>query len=117
VNLKRYFSLYSVKSDIVEALPYAKAALEHATVKQTLAGNKNGAAPGKKTLMTRIFHDVWDRMMALDPKGSPWMIEELRQHFNEYDAQNDNVYEDIKEYLTFRTLNVGFRSVMLYSLF
>jgi hypothetical protein len=104
------------KSDIIEALPHDEAALEHATVKQMLAGDKNGATPGKKTLMTSIFRDARDRMMAIDPKGSPWMIGILRQYLTEYDG-NDKTYNDIKEYVTFRTLNVGFGSVVLYSLF
>ncbi|KAF5372501.1 hypothetical protein D9758_005235 [Tetrapyrgos nigripes] len=94
--------------DIIEALPHDEAALEHATVKQMLAGNKDGKAPGRKTLMTSIFRDARDRMMVLDPKGSPWMIGVLRQYLTEYDG-NDNTYNDIEEYATFRTLNVGFR--------
>ncbi|KAL0570073.1 hypothetical protein V5O48_011891 [Marasmius crinis-equi] len=94
--------------DIIEALPQEEAALEHATVKQMLSGNKNGSVPGKKTLMTSIFRDAADRMTALDPKGSPWVIGTLKQYLTEYDG-NDKTYEDIEEYTTFRTLNVGFR--------
>ncbi|KAF9262057.1 terpenoid synthase [Marasmius fiardii PR-910] len=99
--------------DITELLPQEEAALEHATVKQILAGDKNGTAPGKRNLMTSIFRDVADRMTALDPIGSPWVIETLKQYFTEYDG-NDKTYEDIEDYLTFRHLNVGFRIMVSF---
>ncbi|PPR01430.1 hypothetical protein CVT24_001904 [Panaeolus cyanescens] len=93
--------------DIIEALPQEEAALEHDTVKQLLGGDGQ-SAPGKKNLMTSIFRDAAARMIALDPKGAPWVIDTVKQYLTEYDG-NDKVYEDIEEYATFRTLNVGFR--------
>ncbi|KAL0056879.1 hypothetical protein AAF712_016508 [Marasmius tenuissimus] len=94
--------------DVIEALPQEEAALEHATVKQLVSGDKTETAPGKKNLMTSIFHDARDRITALDPEGSPWIIGTLRQYLTEYDG-NDKTYDDIEEYCAFRTLNVGFR--------
>ncbi|KAL0568081.1 hypothetical protein V5O48_013906 [Marasmius crinis-equi] len=74
--------------DIIEALPQEEAALEHATAKQMLSGNKNGTVSGKKSLMTSIFRDAADRMTALDPKGSPWVIETLKQYLTECDGND-----------------------------
>ncbi|KAK7464983.1 hypothetical protein VKT23_006191 [Stygiomarasmius scandens] len=94
--------------DVIEALPHDEAALEHATVKQMLSSEANGSAHGKKTLMTSIFRDAAARMTALDPEGSPWVIGTLRQYLTEYDG-SDKTYDNIEDYVTFRTLNVGFR--------
>ncbi|KAL0057466.1 hypothetical protein AAF712_015893 [Marasmius tenuissimus] len=100
--------------DIIEALPQEEAALEHAAVKQLVSGDKIAdAAPGKKNLRTSIFHDARDRITALDPERAPWIIGTLRQYLTEYDG-NDKTYDDVEEYCTFRTLNVGYRTCSLW---
>ncbi|KAK1215035.1 hypothetical protein PQX77_022385 [Marasmius sp. AFHP31] len=102
--------------DVIEAIPQEEAALEHATVKQLVSGDKTTgetAPPSKKNVMTSIFHDTRDRITALDPEHAPWIIGTLRQYLTEYDGDN-KAYDDVEEYCTFRTLNVGYRICALW---
>ncbi|KAF9257742.1 terpenoid synthase [Marasmius fiardii PR-910] len=107
------FEALVIYDDVFEVIPHGEAALEHVTVVQMLARDKDGTAQGKKNVMASIFRGLADRITALDSKRSPWIIGTLKRYFIEHDG-NDKPYEDLEEYTIFRTLNVGFRLVKCF---
>ncbi|KAK7032049.1 hypothetical protein VNI00_013418 [Paramarasmius palmivorus] len=99
--------------DVIEALPHEEAALTHATVKQMFmvglqeASSDPGSRPHKPSI-TDIFQDIASRMMALDPKGTPWVLGTQVQYWGEHDSSKDSFYH-IEDYVRYRILNIGFR--------
>ncbi|KAF7362940.1 Geranylgeranyl pyrophosphate synthase [Mycena venus] len=96
----------------IEALPHDVASKEHGTVKQLLDHTHNGKGPAEDA-MTNVFRDVGARMTVLDPKGAPYVLGTLKQYLAEYDSSS-RTFDTLEEYLSFRTLNVGFRIMVSF---
>ncbi|KAJ7776604.1 isoprenoid synthase domain-containing protein, partial [Mycena maculata] len=98
--------------DVIEALPHDVASKEHGTIKQLLDHTHNGKGPTEGA-MTNVFRDVGARMTVLDPKGAPYVLGTLKQYLAEYDGSS-RTFDTLEEYLSFRTLNVGFRIMVSF---
>lgn len=55
-----------------------------------------------------------DGMMALDPVGTPALLDTLDRYLQEYDGSDED-YKTIDEYLPYRIPNAGYRYVLSYT--
>ncbi|KAK7032048.1 hypothetical protein VNI00_013417 [Paramarasmius palmivorus] len=93
---------------------YDEAVLLHAAVKQMFVQGSQRAngpdldvAPKKWLSLISIFQHTAARMIDVDPKGAPWLLERHVQYWSEYDSTKGS-YDRIEDYIRYRNLNIGY---------
>lgn len=97
-------------TDVTEELPHSEALHEHDILRQALHpsldhDNDTGLTVGPKK---QFLRDARDRMLALDAKDTPALLQTLDEYLQEYDSSEED-FLTVQEYLPYRIPNAGFR--------
>ncbi|KAF9459022.1 isoprenoid synthase domain-containing protein [Collybia nuda] len=99
-----------IDDDVTEELSYSLAQEEHDILRQGLDPRQDHNDNVGKTVGVKkqYLRDARDGMLALDPIGTPGVIQTLDRYLQEYDSSEQN-FKTIEEYLPYRIPNAGYR--------
>ncbi|KAI1390398.1 terpenoid synthase [Hypoxylon trugodes] len=91
--------------DVIEDVPHNGALEVHAGVRDSLAGKPD--KPSSKIQVSTLFNRFGERLIKMDRKGAPRVIDSLKSYLDNYDSRK-TPFATIGEYTEYRRVNVGF---------